>query len=492
MRNETGMRAHDDFGGAFSIGLMVLGLACGGTMNTGSAKRPVNNKPAADGTCPAGRSLCGTGVFAICVDLQDDPNHCGACDRACSPGIACQATVCQQTTCASGTMPFSGQPTRAATAPTLPNSWGSQILADINGDGRLDLVDWSYGVPDHDWSVFHVSLGLPAGGFAPPDAYRASADVIEVFTTDVNDDGFDDLYLVASPVNMNAVFSPYRVELWLGHGDGRLTRSDTVIGRGDALTFALGLADLSGDGWPDLVMMTPDGPNSGQPSGLDVYLSDSTGALHLSKSYVTGWGSIGSTLIWDWNGDGSPDIAEVQNSLQILYNRGDGTFEPPVDCAVGLFYGGEWISAPVVQDLNRDGWLDLVQGASGGRIAVLFGLGGCGFTPLTYYDVPGASGGYLHAADMNGDGILDIVSISVQMAPDPRDPSGFATVVQDHLLTVLLGKPDGTFQPQDEVISLGPGDISQVSIGEVSGDRRPDVVIAGPDGQTRTWENTCQ
>ncbi|HEX7508185.1 MAG TPA: hypothetical protein VF550_15520, partial [Polyangia bacterium] len=80
------MRAQHDFGTELLIGLIVFGLGCGGTLETGTAKKPANNKPAADGTCPTGRSLCGTGRFAICVDLQNDPGHCGACDRACSPG----------------------------------------------------------------------------------------------------------------------------------------------------------------------------------------------------------------------------------------------------------------------------------------------------------------------------------------------------------------------------------------------------------------------
>lgn len=483
------MRTEPRCGTGFLLGLMILGLGCGGTIDTGKAKRPVNNKPAEDGTCPTGRSLCGTGVFAICVDVQNDADHCGACDRTCSPGIACQAGLCQQTACASGTVPFSGQPTTGAATQAIPTSWLYQIPADINGDGRLDLVEWFYGVPQSDWSAFRVSLGLPAGGFAAPDTYNASADVLEVFVMDVNDDGFDDLYLVSSPVDMHAVFSPYRVELWLGHGDGRLTRSDTDIASGAALTTAVAIADLSGDGWPDLVMMTPDEPNSGQPSGLDVYLSDSTGALHLSKRYVTGFGSIGRTIVWDWNGDGSPDIGELQNSLQILYNRGDGTFEPPLDCAV-LPWGGAWNVLMV--DLNRDGWLDQVQGASQGRIGVVYGLGGCGFSPITYYDVPGSSTGTQRAVDMNGDGILDIVSISALEVPDPKDPNGINRVVQDYLLTVLLGKPDGTFQPQGEVISLGPDQTWQLTIGEVSGDHRPDLVIAGPDGQTSTWENICQ
>src|SRR5450631_4517534 len=114
MRNEPSMRAQHDFGNALLIGLVAIGLGCGGTMNTGTAKKPVNNKPAADGTCPSGQTLCGVGRFAICVDLQNDPNHCGTCDRTCSPGIACQASDCQQTVCTSTTVPFSGQPTTSA------------------------------------------------------------------------------------------------------------------------------------------------------------------------------------------------------------------------------------------------------------------------------------------------------------------------------------------------------------------------------------------
>ncbi len=89
------MRAQHSFTSELVICLMGLVVGCGGTINTGTAKKPVNNKPAADGTCPIGQTLCGVGVFAICVDLQDDPNHCGTCDRACSPGIACQTGICQ-------------------------------------------------------------------------------------------------------------------------------------------------------------------------------------------------------------------------------------------------------------------------------------------------------------------------------------------------------------------------------------------------------------
>jgi len=68
-------------------------------------------------------------------------------------------------------------------------------------------------------------------------------------------------------------------------------------------------------------------------------------------------------------------------------------------------------------------------------------------------------------------------------------------VTTDNLLAVLLGNPDGTFRSPDAGISLGANQISDVAIGEVSGDHRPDIIVSstnGQTGQTSTWENTCQ
>ena len=62
----------------------------------------------------------------------------------------------------------------------------------------------------------------------------------------------------------------------------------------------------------------------------------------------------------------------------------------------------------------------------------------------------------------------------------------------DTFFAVLLGNPDGTFQLQDTVVSLGSTTITDLAIGEASADQRPDVVVSGADGQTMTWENTCQ
>jgi hypothetical protein len=506
------MRSQRHLGTALLAGLVALGLGCDGTMNTGTAKKPVNNKPATDGTCPTGDSLCGTGAFAICANLQSDPAHCGACDRACSPGIACQAGVCQQTLCTSTAVPLSGQPLTGSAYPAYVSPYSpeliGQVFADVNGDGRLDRIEaFSQLGPNTqggctDCSVdpgeFRVSLGQPDGTFAAPDTYRADAAIERFFVTDVNGDGMSDLYVLSSN-DFSGRTAAYHVELWLGGKDGHLHRSDasggTLLGM-SVSGYQAEMADLSGDGWPDLVIEAADEDVEAQPK-IIIYLSDSTGALHPSQTFVA-W--AGRTFIRDMNRDGSPDLVLLWTTMQILYNRGDGTFSPPLNCGLAVGNGSWGGNGAIMEDFNRDGWTDLAiaEGLleSRNQVAVMLGLGQCGFTPVTSYVVPGTSLLYLRAADMNGDGILDLVSTSIVDRYDPIVPAGSSYVVTDNVVGVLLGKPDGTFQLSDDVISLGTAHVSAVSIAEVSGDARPDIVVvrssdSGPP-QTSTWENTCQ
>jgi hypothetical protein len=384
----------------------------------------------------------------------------------------------------------------------MPN----QILADVNGDGRLDRIEWLtfMGICQTcsadgtcqkcsvDLSAFRVSLRQPDGSFAPADTYHASDVISRVFATDVNSDGLADLYVVSWTYTASTN-SQFHVELWLGQKDGHLRRADAPLASLVAESFfgsETAIGDLSGDGWPDLVTEAPTSDPEAPPE-INVYLSDSTGTLHLSQTFLA-WST--HTFINDWNGDGSPDLMLLSGSMEILYNRGDGTFEQPVDCALSVGGGSVGEQDLLVEDFNRDGWMDIAveepSTFTSHRVGVMLGLGGCGFAPISYYDVPGASSGFLRAADLNGDGILDIVNVNV----DGISSSGTSGNI-DFLLAVLIGHPDGTFQLQDKEISLGPNLVTDVTIGEVTGDQRPDIVVSSTDGQTgrtSTWENTCQ
>ena len=58
-------------------------------------------RPLPEGTtCDSGECLCddgGTLCGDTCVDLQQDPAHCGVCDHACVTGQTCEAGECTGT-----------------------------------------------------------------------------------------------------------------------------------------------------------------------------------------------------------------------------------------------------------------------------------------------------------------------------------------------------------------------------------------------------------
>jgi FG-GAP-like repeat len=156
-----------------------------------------------------------------------------------------------------------------------------------------------------------------------------------------------------------------------------------------------------------------------------------------------------------------------------------------VDCGVHL------PGYAAVADFNGDGRMDLAMGNEGASIGVSLGLGGCAFTPVTFYEVPGRSLPNVMAADMDGDGRLDLVSLSNNYAIDQE--TGVVIVPDDFLIATLFGNGDGTFRLEDTGASLGDiWPLPQVLVGEITGDQRPDLLIPSANGQVTTMVNTCQ
>src|SRR5664279_690324 len=209
---------------------LVLTVACDQTLRAGKVGNKTN-APNPDGTCLSGLTACGKDAFARCLDLQNDPEHCGACDNACVPGIACVTGACQQVAC-TAPVTVSNQ--------TLPETIGESgagpqgvVLADVNCDGRPDLVNW-----DGTGKV-QVALGEAGGGFGAASTYE-TGNMFRLTVIDWNSDGCDDLYVE----NMGAV-------VWLGHPDGKLTPTTVWPDNQDAIEPVF--AELNGDGIMDMV-----------------------------------------------------------------------------------------------------------------------------------------------------------------------------------------------------------------------------------------------
>ena len=140
----------------------------------------------------------------------------------------------------------------------------------------------------------------------------------------------------------------------------------------------VGIADLNGDGQPDIVVANPTLNNVG------VFLNTGSGTLG-PGSFLAVAGRPSSVSLADLNGDGRLDILLVvvdssgNTQLQSMLGDGKGGFAAPVAVPTG---GAAPLSNTVIADFNGDGILDIAFGVNAvpPEIGILFGDGHGGFS----------------------------------------------------------------------------------------------------------------
>jgi len=73
----------------------ALRLLLAAVLGTNAVPKSQSQTVAAQSSCSFGQSQCGTGYTARCVNLDTDSNNCGACGNQCDFGMTCRNAACQ-------------------------------------------------------------------------------------------------------------------------------------------------------------------------------------------------------------------------------------------------------------------------------------------------------------------------------------------------------------------------------------------------------------
>jgi hypothetical protein len=233
---------------------------------------------------------------------------------------------------------------------------------------------------------------------------------------------------------------------------------------GGGAPYSVVAADVNGDGKPDLICAnnyaTLGLPN---PNTLFVFTNDGRGGFTLSAILPTGIGAT-RVIAADLNNDGKADLvcaAYSDDTLTVWFNDGSGGFVNRTDISVRPPLMGKMGPIGVAAaDVNGDGKLDLVSAnEAGNSLTVLTNDGHGGFTMAAYLEV-GHAAEAVTAADVNGDGKIDLISVNEN----------------DSTLTILTNDGRGGFVVASTP-SVGNGPAAVVAT-DVNGDGKLDLVTA--------------
>jgi len=311
---------------------------------------------------------------------------------------------------------------------------------DLNGDGKADLV-----AGDLTNNDLVVLLGNGDGTLKPPATYHQTSHPRFLVTSDFNRDGKLDVAFGDSP-------APASINVLLGKGDGSFeTPSSYAV---PAWHFLVG--DLNNDGKPDIV-------TAPTTTSLAVLLNNGNGTFQNAQTYAIAQPNVRVFAIGDFNGDGINDLFALGRNIagdstrfmSVLFGKGDGTFQSPLNTN-GNWGQGSGPYSIAVGDFDRDGKTDVAVADE--FLTVLRGNGDGMFKPpASVMGLPNTSTD-LKVSDFNGDGKLDLVS---------------AGVFTGNNLQVYVGNGDGTFQDAGSLVN-NTGGVSVV-VTDLNGDTRPDV-----------------
>ena len=337
-------------------------------------------------------------------------------------------------------------------------------LGDLDRDGNLDVV----APADPMWPVL---LGNGDGTFSPPASVAGAVPQIvewSVSLADVNADGRLDV-IGNGGRGGNGSNGAVRVAVSLGLGDGSFRGFlKSPLPEQGPLTAT---ADFNHDGTPDLASVdgcvrlgtgNGFGPPACQPANaLDVYPFSSAVLV----------GDVNGDSIPDLVRK-STNFTTSVSAIVVMAGYADGTLRPAQVTAFTPLPGASFGTATALGDFNGDSKLDLAAFLTAPLLnsryvlAIFPGRGDGTFSApgLRFNTTFDTDPVFLLTTDSNGDHTADLVV------------SGEAPISDRYLLATLIGNGDSTFVRKN--LSLGAWIPKGAAIADINGDGNQDIALS--------------
>jgi len=275
---------------------------------------------------------------------------------------------------------------------------------------------------------------------------------------DINGDGWPDIFVARHwhPAN-----------LYLNNKNGTFSASDVTYFQSITDRHDCHVADFSKDGREDIFCSV--GADRGSAVKSNALYMQQSGGTFTDQAYQWNvsdpWGRGRYGAVLDANNDGFPDIFYGAESLRpdgmpsmdrFFVNSGHGSFAD--DPAMGLDLQIGSVCAHTV-DYNSDGWPDLLVCGEEGGLHLFENQQGHGFKDVSSILGPQVDAADAAMVDVNHDNRPDLITLTRNQ------------------LAERLQLANGTFGAPKTLLTLKAG--VSLAVGDVNGDNNPDIYVVG-------------